>query len=128
MNEFRPNRFRSVIWPRSFATATSNTLFARSTATVVLSMSASSWFVLNRSLLTTGCCIAVPGGVHVSWEGSTAARYRPRLLARCTVAGRGRLSTATPRPAVGLVHEYVTVAHEAVERSKASGRTDAPSW
>ena len=41
-----PRRFRSTIRPRSSATATSDTAFARSTATVVPSISVSSSFVL----------------------------------------------------------------------------------
>jgi hypothetical protein len=43
-NRRRVSRLRSVIRPARFATATSNTSFARSTATVVASILASSWW------------------------------------------------------------------------------------
>src|SRR5215467_2821699 len=46
-NGRRRSRFRATIRPVRFATATSNTSFARSIATVVASMSASSWLWLG---------------------------------------------------------------------------------
>ena len=75
LNAARPYRLRSTICPRSFATAISNTLFARSTAIVVRSTSASSWFV-PKLPTAQGRCIAAPGGVHVNREGSLRAATR----------------------------------------------------